>query len=580
MPDQMNSTAGGWSQLPLVTTLEGWSYRLFGNIALKFLKSVFEFKDHLRKAGMKIYPQTYVSLMFFIAFLTTPVTVVALVLLYFFKFIPLVLLVPTPFYVMVAFIITPIMRAGERATALEREMPFVAAYVTVMATGGTSPYTSIKRLSNVELMPAMRKEAGEIIRDVEVFGMDPLSALEKTAKSHPLDIYRDFFSGYSSTVIIGGDITHFLETKTQEIFKERALRVKAAAERLGMLLESFIIVMVLMSLCFYILFSVESIYSVGVSIYSGIIMYTYIFAPMLSIVFIYLAHGMQPKTPITIWKPYKVFAICLTIGLAVFFLLTGFMGMVQIPLFSAIQSVVDLPTAFAALLIISTALPAVIHMKELKKKVGVEKGIANFLRDLTEVRKTGLSPEKCIESLSKRNYGEFSKNLKQIASELSWGVPLRRVFTDFLKQTKSWLSQIVMFLLVETIDVGGGTISTIEALAKFNRMTQDVEKEKRASTRPYVIVPYFAAILLMSTTLMMLVLVTKTVSMSATGSQTTDLASVTLLFVVSVIFHVYMIGLVAGKIAEESIAAGFKHSSLLVLISLLAAILVPQLVSI
>ncbi len=137
-----------------------------------------------------------------------------------------------------------------------------------------------------------------------------------------------------------------------------------------------------------------------------------------------------------------------------------------------------------------------------------------------------------------------------------------------------------MFLLVETIDVGGGTISTIEALAKFNRMTQDVEREKRSSTRPYIIVPYFAAILLMSTTLMMLVLVSKTVSMSVSGGQTTDLGSVTLLFVVSVIFHVYMIGLVAGKIAEESIAAGFKHSALLVLISLLAAVLVPQLVSI
>jgi flagellar protein FlaJ len=565
--------------LPLVTTLEGWSYRLFGRISLKFLKNVMELKDHLRKAGMKIYPQTYVSLMFFVAFLTTPVTIAALVLLHFFKFFPLILLVPTPMYVMVVFLITPLMKASERAGALEREMPFVAAYVTVMATGGTSPYTSIKRLSNVELMPAMRKEAREVIKDVELFGMDPLSALEKTAKTHPLDIYRDFFSGYASTVIIGGDITHFLETKTQEIFKARASRVKAAAERLGMLLESFIIVMVLMSLCFYILFSVESIYSVGISIYSGIILYTYVFAPMLSIVFIYLAHGMQPKTPITIWKPYKFFAICLTIGLLVFFLLTGFMGMVQVPFFNAIQNVVDLPMAFAILLVISVTLPAIIHMRAIKKKLSVESGIANFLRDLTEVRKTGLSPEKCIESLSNRNYGEFSKNLKQIASELSWGIPLRKVLTDFLKTTKSWMSQIVMFLLVETIDVGGGTISTIEALAKFNRMTQDVEKEKRASTRPYVIVPYFAAILLMSTTLMMLVLVSKTVSMSVSGGQTTDLGSVTVLFTVSVIFHVYMIGLVAGKIAEESIAAGFKHSALLVVISLAAATFVPQLVS-
>lgn len=108
-------------------------------------------------------------------------------------------------------------------------------------------------------------------------------------------------------------------------------------------------------------------------------------------------------------------------------------------------------------------------------------------------------------------------------------------------------------------------------------MTQDVEKEKRASTRPYMIVPYFASILLMATTLLTLVFVTKTVSIA--GTSTTDLTGISTIFIVSVIFHTYMIGLVAGKISEESISAGFKHSALLVVITLLAAILVPQLVS-
>jgi flagellar protein FlaJ len=277
---------------------------------------------------MKIYPDTYISLMFFLAFLTTPVTIAAIVLLYFFKFLPLIFLIPTPAYVMIMFIITPMMKAGERAHALEREMPFVSAYVTVMATGGISPYMSIKRLSDVDLMPAMRKEARELMRAVEVFGMDPLSALQKAAKEHPLNVYQDFFSGYASTVITGGDITHYLETKTQDIFKGRATQVKAAAERLGMLLESFIIVMVLMSLCFYILFSVESIYSIGIDSTSGIILYTYIFAPMLSVVFIYLAHDMQPKTPITDWGPYKIYGVCIVVGILVFFLLTSFMCMV------------------------------------------------------------------------------------------------------------------------------------------------------------------------------------------------------------------------------------------------------------
>ena len=56
--------------------------------------------------------------------------------------------------------------------------------------------------------------------------------------------------------------------------------------------------------------------------------------------------------------------------------------------------------------------------------------------------------------------------------------------------------QIVMFLLVETIDVGGGTIAMIESLASFNNLTSEVDKEKKMSVRPYVMMPYLAAILL------------------------------------------------------------------------------------
>jgi len=205
--------------LPLLNSLEGWSYRLFGNIAPKFLSGIFEFKGNLKRAGMKIYPETYVTLMFLCAVLTIPVSVAALILLYLFKFTFLIFLVPMPLFIMIVFMITPSMKASERASSLEREIPFAAAYITVMATGGISPYMSVKRLCNVELMPAMRREAREIMRDVEIFGVDPLSALEDSAKNHPLDTYRDFMAGYASTVITGGDISHFLEVKTHDIFK-------------------------------------------------------------------------------------------------------------------------------------------------------------------------------------------------------------------------------------------------------------------------------------------------------------------------------------------------------------------------
>jgi flagellar protein FlaJ len=570
--------------LPLLEKFESWSFRLFGGIAPFFLTRVFHFKNSLERARIKIYPETYISLMFFVATLTIPVSVISTLLFLFYGFMPLLFLVPVPFYVIVGFMVMPKSKASDRASGIEREMPFAAAYISVMASGGIAPYSSFKRLSEVELMPAMRNEAREIIKDVEVFGKDPLSALESAAKKNPLDIFRDFLGGYSSTVIIGGDIGHFLERKAEEIFKTRAMRVKAAAERLGMLLETFIIVMVMMSLCFYILFAVNEIQATAAtSMMSGIILYTYLFTPLLSMMFIWMAHNMQPKTPITDMYPYKIYGICGVVAVILFLVLTDFMGYVPIPLLAGISTIIDLPIAISIALCVATAPAAMVYIKRNKRTTGMEQGVASFLRDLTEVRKTGLSPEKCIESLSNRDYGVFTKELRKISSEISWGVPLKKVIMDFLSRTKSWMTQIVMFLLVETIDVGGGTIAMIESLARFNNLTQEVEKEKKMSVRPYVMMPYLASILLVATTIMMLSFTTgNIVPTSLPGQSATpkDTGPIKLIFMTSVVFHSYLIGIVAGKISEESVAAGFKHATILVIIATIASKVIPLFIKI
>ena len=568
--------------MPLLDKFEAWSFRLFGRIAPYVLKNVFpQIKGALEKGRVKIYSETYVSLMFFIALLTLPVSVIAASVALMYGFLPLLILVPLPLFVIVGFLVVPMNNSSDRASGLEREMPFAAAYISVMSSGGIAPYSSFKRLTQVDLMPAMSKEARDIIKDVEIFGVDPLSALDIASKKTPLDIFKDFLGGYASTVIIGGDIGHYLERKAEDIFRIRALRVKAAAERLGMLLETFIIVMVMMSLCFYILFAVNGIQSGSnassdISQYSGILLYTYIFTPMLSMLFVYLAHSMQPKTPLVDMRPYKVFAVSSVLAIIVFLMLTNFMGATQLPIFTTLQAWgVDLPVAIAVALFISAAPAGIVHMRLTKTKTSMEEGISNFLRDLTEVRKTGLSPEKCIEALSKRDYGTFTKQLRKISSEISWGIPVKKVMMDFLHRTRSWMVQIVMFLLVETIDVGGGTIPMIESLARFNNLTQEVEKEKKMSVRPYVFMPYLASILLVATTIMMMGLTTG-ITVPGVDAVPKDNSLMQVVFMSSVIFNSYLIGIVAGKISEESVGAGFKHAAILVLISIVAAKLIPN----
>ena len=550
-------------------TLEAWAFRLFGGLARSFLKNSTKFRNSLERARIRIYPESYVSLMLFLAVLTIPISIISIIMWYLYAFLPMIFLAPLPLYVIMGFMLMPSSKASDRATNLEREIPFTAAYISVMASGGITPYTSFKRLTQVELMPAMKMEARDITKDVEIFGIDPLTAIQNAAKRNPLEIFKDFLAGYASTVLIGGDIKHFLERKAEDIFKARALRVKAAAERLGMLLETFIIVNVMMSLCFYIMFSVQNI-GVGGSSGGGdvstILLYTFVLSPVLSVVFVYLADSMQPKTPLTEMRPYKVFAVCAVAGMALFAFLfiNGTFGILS-----------QMSVALALGLFISVAPAAIVHDKLSKKKVSTEQGVNSFLRDLTEVRKTGLSPEKCIESLSQRDYGMFSNELRKISSDISWGIPMKKVLSDFIKRTRSWMTQIVMFLLVETVDVGGGTIEMIESLARFNNLTQEVEKEKRSSTRPYVMMPYFAALLLVVTTSMMLGFTTSTIGVSGSAPPA-NMNWIRQVFMTSAIFYSYMVGIVAGKISEESISAGFKHAAILVVISTIAAELLPM----
>jgi len=51
-------------------------------------------------------------------------------------------------------------------------------------------------------------------------------------------------------------------------------------------------------------------------------------------------------------------------------------------------------------------------------------------------------------------------------------------------------------------------------------------------------------------------------------------------FITAVIFNSFLIGIVAGKISDESIASGFKHAAILVIISLVAAKVIPQFIHI
>ena len=198
--------------------------------------------------------------------------------------------------------------------------------------------------------------------------------------------------------------------------------------------------------------------------------------------------------------------------------------------------------------------------------------IVSFLRDLVESRKTGLSPERCIETLSERDYGAFSKKLRLIANKLRWGVPLSKILDDEMKESKDWFISINIFLLIDSIDVGGGTPEALEALASFGEEILLLEKEKKSSLKPLVLIPYLGGMITLFTAAVFLSYVQNLATIAKFAFSFYNFAT---LFLPPILFNAVLSGLVAGKTSGERVSAGFLHSSILSLLSIAVLISLP-----
>ena len=157
-----------------------------------------------------------------------------------------------------------------------------------------------------------------------------------------------------------------------------------------------------------------------------------------------------------------------------------------------------------------------------------------------------------------------------MASQLSWGVSLSKVVSTFTDGVGSWITKAIGTLLIEVVDVGGGTIRAFSEMAIFTREINDMEAERRAVLRPFVFITYVAGAMVILTTFIMVYMLGQPAARGFGGNFQTIPASTIDLLLVTAVFDSFVIGLVAGKMGESSISDGFKHAIALVVVSILA----------
>lgn len=528
-----------------------FSIKIFGGLAKKISLNLPSLRHALLKSGKRTPPENYLSVVLLITSLSISLALIGVFVNIMMDLIYGLLFVPIPLIVFVIGLVKPYLSYSSRSKAIDTEIPYVISYFNLLSGGGISMLVTLRRLSRISLFPMISKESKQILTDVDMNGLDPVSAIERAARNTPNKYFSDFLSGYTTLLKAGGKLGNYMDAKTREIFTQRVNSMESSSGTIGIFAEAYVAATVVMGMCFYLIFTLQSIVNqTGLSGLSNAIFFSTVFIPMISVVFFYLIDAVQLKEePGTISPHYKII----------------FLSLLLTPIIVFIPFDLPLYLKIGIGLMVSSIPPMIKYEREIREKRAIETVIPTFMRDMAEVRKTGLSPERCIQQVSKRDYGILSNHVSKMSTQISWGLPIRKVMENFANNVKVWSAKTVTFILLEIVDLGGGTPNMFENVAEFSQKMKEISKKQSSTLKPLIFVPYFGAIMMVASSLMMMGFI-----LNPLGDGLSEEASfIQIALLTGVVSQSWIMGFASGKMGEGSMGAGFKHSIAMVAVSIL-----------
>jgi len=284
------------------------AFQFIGGKIGAFLPLFRDLDLNLQKSTLKVSFKAYVSLTLFIAILASCATF-ALVPITLFSAFKIPLLPAILFGVggslfagalsIIGFYMYPIYRADKFKRDLEDELPFTTGYMAILTTAGVSPEKIFYSLSSMSAPLTISIEAKNIVRDVNLFGLDIISSLEKASKRTPSERFREMLEGLISTVHSGGNLAAYLHEKSKQYMKLKRISLRKFSDTLSVLSEFYVALLVTGPLLLVIMLAVMAMLGGGSlgALSPNLILklLTYIGIPISSIMFLIILDATSPK---------------------------------------------------------------------------------------------------------------------------------------------------------------------------------------------------------------------------------------------------------------------------------------------
>jgi len=262
---------------------------------------------NLRRSGIKISFKGYVSFAVFMSmlvFVSVTISIPTILIVVFgFPFLSSLLfgLGGSLFaggVTMTLFYAYPIYRADSLKRNLDDGLPFTTGYMAILAGAGVQPDRIFRSLAELDAPLAVSDEAKNIVRDVELFGFDVLSALESASDRTPSARFKELLEGFIATVHSGGGLTKYLRDRSRQYMRLKRIDLTRFSDTLSILAEFYVTMLVAGPLMLVVMLAVMAMLGGGTGLIDPrmlLYLLTYLGIPIGSVVFLIMLDVISPR---------------------------------------------------------------------------------------------------------------------------------------------------------------------------------------------------------------------------------------------------------------------------------------------
>ncbi|DAC28112.1 MAG TPA: type II secretion system F family protein [Candidatus Poseidoniales archaeon] len=220
------------------------------------------------------------------------------------------------------------------------------------------------------------------------------------------------------------------------------------------------------------------------------------------------------------------------------------------------------------------------------RKNEIEAKFPDFLRDMAEYWKGGLSMTVAVQTLVKSEYGALNDEVKKMSDQLSWGIKFSDVIKQFADRVGTPLVKRAITLIAEADRAGGKISDILVTAANDSREIKFLEGERTRAIGSYIAVIWTSYFVFLGVITLLGKVFIPAIAKSNSGDEgggdsgganigNMTIRSIDPLFFVTVFYYGVTMqaignGSMAGLMANGRFSAGFKHSGMMIIAALLA----------